>query len=294
MDLPIKPLLERRFRTGESPVYDAARDCLLFCDGPACTVYSVKLDGSAQQSWDFHSDIGSVGLARSGRLVVALRDEVGLFDRDSADYFQLARIALPADIRLNDGRVGPDGAFWVGSMHDAKPRQPVGSLFRVTPESRLEEKIGGGIMVSNGLAFSPEGSVMYHSDSGAPRIDRWDFDKATGTIANRRTFATPTGETGRPDGAAVDAEGCYWSAGLEAGRVNRFSPDGRLLDSVAVPGIPTMPCFAGKERRTLVVTTIREGRPAALLEKYPLTGSTFIATAPLAVEGLAEHLFADV
>ena len=93
--------------------------------------------------------------------------------------------------------------------------------------------------MSNGLAWSPDGRVMYHSDSTAGIIEAWDFDAAQRRLANHRILATLTNEEGRPDGAAVDVEGAYWSAGPSAGCVNRFSPLGHAAEQAAVPGART-------------------------------------------------------
>jgi sugar lactone lactonase YvrE len=136
--------------------------------------------------------------------------------------------------------------------------------------------IKGGLSVSNGLAWSPDGKTMYHSDSSANQIWAWDYDTRTGAISNRRDFAKPTDQQGRPDGAATDMEGCYWSAGVSGGHINRFRPDGTLDRSIAipVPG-PTMPCFAGDDMKTVYVTTLREGLSAEKLSAAPLSGSVF-------------------
>lgn len=282
--IDFKPLIDARFQLGEGPVYDDRRDALWFCDIVACALHNVPLDSLKLRSWTFASEVCSIGLAESGRLVVALRDEVGLFQPDSGDFERIAKIALnPSEARLNDGKVGADGAFWVGSMvrSDARSGTPAGALYRVDARGKVERKVDG-ITTANGLAFSPDGATMFHTDTHAPWIDRWAFDAATGAISDRKRIATPDDSIGRPDGGATDAEGCYWSAGISAARLNRFSAGGRLLESHPVPvGAPTMPCFGGDGLRTLFVTSLRDGRPAELLERYPLTGSVLVAKSPV-------------
>jgi sugar lactone lactonase YvrE len=124
---------------------------------------------------------------------------------------------------------------------------------------------------------------MFHSDSRGKWIDRWAFDPATGSLSNRRRLADLDDQTGRPDGGATDAEGCYWSSGVSAARLNRFSPDGKLMASYPMPvGAPTMPCFAGPDLRTLFVTSLRAGRSPELLAKYPLTGRLIAARVDVA------------
>ena len=135
---------------------------------------------------------------------------------------------------------------------------------------------------SNGLAWSPDGHTMYWTDTKLSTVFAFDFDPQAGNLSRRRVFASfpPkqdggrwTTYGGRPDGGAVDSEGCYWAACFEGQRLARFAPDGDLLQSVALPvRCPTMPCFGGDDLRTLYVTTSREKRPEAELAAQPWAG----------------------
>jgi sugar lactone lactonase YvrE len=274
---------------GESPVWDAPNHRVLFCDIIGKRIHALSIESGARDTYDFPEVVCSLGLCRSGRLVVALRHRVVFYDtrnRRIEDF--TGAVVQPASNRLNDGKVGPDGAFWVGGMDDNTPRQPIAALFRVTPDGRIEQK-ADGFKTSNGLAWSPDGRTMYHSDTGGGLIETWDFDPASGAMTNHRQFANLTDEQGRPDGGATDAEGNYWSAGPSAGVLNKFSPSGDLLERIPfpVPG-PTMPCFAGKH---LFVTSIRQGKPNDVLERFPTLGGLFRADAP--VEGAPVGLFDD-
>ena len=297
--LDLKPLdATIRCDLGESPVYDDRENAILFEDIVNHTIYSVDLASGAKRQWNFPSEVASFGVAKSGRLVVALRHEVGLFDRSDASFHRLCTIEEgDPDTRLNDGKVGPDGAFWVGSMDDrgkpASERQPLGSLYRVDGSGGVEKKVEG-LFTSNGLAWSADGRTMFHTDSSGPWIDRWDFDPTTGEIAARiRIVANIAAEDGRPDGGACDAEGGYWSAGISAARLNRYDADGRLVATYPMPvAAPTMPCFGGPDMKTLFVTSLRTGRSAAALEKYPLSGITLIGRSPIA--GVPVARFRDV
>jgi sugar lactone lactonase YvrE len=143
-----------------------------------------------------------------------------------------------------------------------------------------------GFLTPNGMAFSPDGRTMYLSDSHPHSQQVWafDYDAATGTPRNRRLFIDMRPVPGRPDGAAVDADGCYWICGNDAGLVHRFTPDGRLDRSLAVPvKKPAMCAFGGAGLDTLFVTSIR---PGGDLSDQPLAGGLF-ALRP-GVRGLAE------
>ena len=282
--LDFKPLNETRCELGEGPVYDDRRNALWYCDIVGKSIHCCDLHSGETRSWTMPSEVGSLGLADSGRLVVALRDEVGMFDPEDGSYDWLAHIeADRPETRLNDGKVGPDGAFWVGTMDDREQpvKQPIGSLYRIDASGFVERKIDG-IKISNGLAFSPDGRTMFHSDSRGPWIDRWDFEPETGAISGWRRIVDLDDATGRPDGAATDSEGCYWSAGVSAGRLNRFSPNGELIAFYPVPVVaPTMPCFGGPGLNRLFVTSLRVGRDAARLAEFPLTGTVIVADSPV-------------
>lgn len=290
-----QPVNDVRCELGEGPVYDDERDVLWYCDIVGRTIHGAGLAEATHRSHTFDDLVCSIGLCRSGRLVVALRDTVGLFDPDTGIFEALGRIeADDSRTRLNDGKVGPDGAFWVGTMDDSgrKPRERIGALYRVDPSGRIDKKVDG-LAVSNGLAFSADGAAMFHTDTGGPWIDRWRFDASTGAIDGRTRIAEPGDDIGRPDGGATDSDGSYWSAGISAARLNRFSPEGDLIESHELPvGAPTMPCFGGPGLKRLFVTSLRAGRPAELLERYPLTGIVIASDSPVA--GAPVGRFADV
>jgi sugar lactone lactonase YvrE len=280
---------DSRCGVAESPVWDAPRRRILFCDINGKKINALNVDTGARETWDLPEVVGSFGLCRSGRLVVALRHRVVLFDPATQAVIPLTGAVIePTTNRMNDGKVGPDGAFWVGSMDENSPRQPLGALYRVTADGTIEKR-SEGYAVSNGLAWSPDGRTMYHSDSTSAIIEAWDFDPATGATANHRVIAKLTNEDGRPDGAAMDANGNYWSAGPSAGCINCFSPTGQLLEKLPfpVPG-PTMPCFADGY---LYVTSLREGKSAEVLAAHPTLGGLFRCPAP--ARGAEVALFAD-
>jgi sugar lactone lactonase YvrE len=284
--IEFKPLNDVRCELGEGPTWDDRANVLYQIDIQNHAVHRFDPSGRPNASWKFPSPVGSMGLTESGKLIVALQHTVGIFDPADESWRPIAEIEAEKgdDTRLNDGKVGPDGAFWVGSMDygPARPRRPIAGLYRVTGDGKVTKQFDG-LEVSNGLAFSPDGRTMFHSDSSGCWLDRLDFDPATGAATNRTRIARFDEAKGRPDGGATDAEGNYWSAGVSASRLNKIAPDGRFLATYDVPvAAPTMPCFGGKDLRTLYVTSLREGRTAEQLAKYPLTGNTIVAQSPVA------------
>jgi sugar lactone lactonase YvrE len=277
----------------ESPVWDDRRRRLWWVDIPRGALHVADEAAGSRQVWHFDSPLASLGLCESGGLILAFADRVALWDPDRPLLTTLwERPASGVPMRFNDGKVGPDGCFWVGAMDLRAEKQPVAALWRIRPDGKAEEKCSG-IRVSNGLAWSKDGRIMLHSDSRGPWIDCWDFDPATGSIAGGERLADLDEGTGRPDGGACDMAGSYWSCGVSAGRLNRFALDGTLLSSHGFPvPCPTMPAFGGSDLRTLYVTSHRENFAAERLAAAPLSGAVFRAEAPAA--GVPVHRFGDV
>lgn len=289
-------LLDCRHQLGEGPVWDDRRDCLWWVNIQAGEIHRIDPETLETACFKMGEDVGSIGLCESGRLVVALRRCVVLFDPESDARTPLASLpALRADERLNDGKVGPDGAFWVGAMHETEieKMEPISALYRVAPDGAVTQHVTG-LKVSNGLAWTPDGRTMYHSDSCAPWLDRWDFDPTTGQMSNRLRIASPDNAAGRPDGAAADELGRYWSAGVSASRLNIWSRDGVLEGSVPIPELakPTMPCFGGPGLRTLFVTGHRNQMTPEVLARHPHAGSLYSFRATVAGAPVAR--FADL
>ena len=278
MTLDFRLVADTRCRLAESPVYDARTDTLFFVDILGCRLHAVGLGDGRAGRWSFDREVGCAGLTGSRRLVLGLRDRVVLFDPQTGEQELVAEVGLdPAAARLNDGKVGPDGALWAAAMDDRDEKGPTASLYRVAPDGTCRAVLGG-LTIGNGIAWSGDGRTMYLADSRGPWIDAFDFDPAGGALSGRRRFADLDDATGRPDGGATDAEGCYWSAGVSAGVLNRFAPDGRLIERHELPvPAPTMPCFGGRDNRTVFVTSLREGRSEEALARAPASGGVLAA-----------------
>lgn len=283
---PIERRIDLDLAIGESPVWDAGRRLLWFVDILAPRIFAFDPETNRLATYPMPSAVGSIGLAAGGRLVAALRTGVHLFDPLSRTLEFLVHPEPDMEInRLNDGKVGPDGCFWVGSMHDSVPRAPTGSLYRVTPAGECT-RMAGGLKVSNGLAWSPDGRTMYHADSRGAYVQAYDFDPDSGSLSGGRRFATFTEDEGLPDGAATDADGHYWVAGVTAGRITKFAPDGRIANIFSLPTpAPTMPCFGGGDLKTLFITSLRTDRPGRYQMGTLLSVKTDVAGIPTGVFG---------
>lgn len=273
IELDVTCVVDARDSVGESPVWSSRENALYWVDILSAKLQRWQPSSGRHDIWRLPAVVGSIGLRAKGGLVLALRTGFHLFDPATGGLTFLCHPEpdVPTN-RLNDGKVSPDGRFWAGTMDDRPVKERTGRLYRLDPDHRCH-RMADGVTVSNGLAWSPDGRTLYHSDSRGGAIFRYDHDPATGKIGERRLFAAMQPEWGRPDGAAVDAEGCYWSCGISAGRLNRFSPAGELLGYVELPVThPTMPCFGGPDLATLYVTSLRDGLSEEALRATPQAG----------------------
>ena len=285
--LPLPPSL-----LGESPTWWAEQGALYWTDIPGKTLHRWRPAESRHDHWSFETEVGSFAPLPGGELLLALRSGLERFDPASGRREPVE--PAPYDTkrqRFNDGKADALGRFWVGTLCD--PREPpLAALYRWAAPKL--ERVVDGISVSNGLAWSPDGRTLYWSDTHAHAIHAFDFDGSDGSLSRRRVFQQfPKKQPGqdlatyggRPDGAAVDAEGSYWVAMFEGQRLLRFDPDGSLRQEIALPvRCPTMPCFGGPDLRTLFITTSREKRPEAELAAQPLAGC--VLTMRVEVPGL--------
>ncbi len=252
-----RQMVDVPLRVGESPVWDDRTGDLWFVDILAPAVFRLRQSGTLDQ-FDMPAPVGCLGLCESDVVAVGLQTGVHLLNPGSG---KLERLCDPdndrADSRLNDGKVGPDGHFWVGTRDEAVPQTGNARLYRVAPDGSFQCLIDGNMLTSNGLAWSPDGRRMFHSDSSGLLLQVFVFDPKTGAIGPAQRLHDFAPDEGRPDGAATDSEGFYWSAGVGGGRINRFSPDGDMVEVYALPFKgPTMPCFGGADLKTLYVTSL--------------------------------------
>lgn len=267
-------VLDARAGLGECPVWSAEEQALYWVDIYAPSLNRLDPATGENRSWVMPDTIGSFGLRQSGGAVVALRDGFYLFDFDTgrATFLAAPDHVVPGT-RFNDGKVAPDGRFFAGTMDEEQLSRPIAALYRLDPDGSVHRAVDE-LIVSNGLAWSADGHTMFHSDSKGQVI--WAYEYRDGKIGQSRVVARPTEAIGRPDGAAADVDGFYWSSGISAGVLNRWSPDGQLDRSIPLPcSNPTAPCFGGPDLKTIYITSLRHDVPAEVLAEKPLSGGIF-------------------
>jgi sugar lactone lactonase YvrE len=279
---------------GESPFWHPQEQRLYWVDIPGRRLRRMKVSSDLSQShavddWPLQEEPGCFAPAQKGGWVMALRSGVYRAHEWGGALHLLAPAPYDTNkLRFNDGKCDPAGNFWSGTMYEPRD-QAAGVLYALQANHALQPKADQAT-VANGLAWSPNGKTLYWSDTGAHCIRAWDFEVTSQQMTRERVFAqfpakpkdwtygSGVAQTyaGRPDGAAVDAEGFYYAAMYEGHRLAKIAPDGRCVAFIETPvQCPTMPCFGGADLRTLFITTSAHGRTAAELQALPQSGCVF-------------------
>ena len=282
-----------RCGVGESPVWHAQEAAWYWVDIPARRIWRLDHASGALRHWTAAEMVACIAPRAGGGLIAGMESALFGLDLLPDGGVRAERLAAPLELgpgmRFNDGRTDRQGRFWAGTMWmDMAAASPIGRLYRYDAAGLSIPQVSG-LVTQNGLAWSPDGCTMYLSDSHPARRRVWafDYDIDAGVPHGRRLFVDMAGYLGRPDGAAMDVDGCYWVAGNDGGSLLRFTPDGCLDREVAVPfAKPSMPCFGGPALDTLLVTSI----PAPGQADDPLAGAVVLLRP--GVRGMVEVPFA--
>lgn len=290
MQSGFKLVLDAKTSLGECPLWSVAEQVLYFVDIKRCCIHRFDPEAGGLTALELSEEVGCIGLVPAGGFVAGLRSGIWLIDADGKPVRKLADNPEDQAIsRFNDGMVDPMGRFIAGTVDESREKGIAG-LYRYDRNGLAQ--LADGLLTSNGLAFSPDGRRLYHADTLRYTLYTYDYAPETGTTSNRQVFARFGSETdrGRPDGGAIDLDGCYWTALFEGGRVQRYSPDGALLAEYPLPvKCPTMVSFGGADMCTLYCTSASVGRSEAELQAFPLSGGLFAMRTDVA--GLSKPLF---
>lgn len=287
-------------RLGESPRWHAEEQRLYWVDSfaPAICRLAATVDAcapgpAAVERFTLPDDIGSFVFARDGSLVAGMRSGFNSIRLGEGGAAAVTPICNPVSrdprLMLNDGRCDRRGRYWCASVHsDFVGRQA--ELFRLDPDL-VVHRMDGGFIIGNGIAFSPDDRRLYLADSRDETVWVYDYDPGSGAISHRRVFFSTAGLDGRVDGATCDRDGNYWCALIHGGAVACISPDGTMLERIAVPARhPTMVAFGGPELDILYVTSASVLLGPDERQRWPDAGKLFRITG-LGARGLPEPWF---
>jgi len=273
-----------RCKVGEGPLWDQAEQVLYFVDirGQQLLRHDPAKDDIV--SWDLPMQIGCLAVRAAGGAILALEDGFYAFDFGTG---QTATFAKPENdkTQFNDGKVDRQGRFVAGTASGFSNPIPGASLYRLDPD-RTVHRIAGDLSITNGPAWSPDGSIFYLTDSKLGTVFAYDYDAGSGDVSGKRRFFQ-IGDLGDgPDGGTVDADGCYWTTVVLGGKIACVAPNGRLERVVDVPiPWPSSLMFGGPDLDRLYLTSI-DGAVYDL-PTSPESGGLFVIDG-LGVKGLAE------
>jgi sugar lactone lactonase YvrE len=257
-------VLDARAELGESTVWNSKTCELWWIDIYQDKIHRFNPKSKINDSWSTPEHPGCISFRENEKLILTMVSGFYFFDPQTKEFEKLLdpESDLPTT-RFNDGKTDRQGRFWSGSMFDADEKEIefIGGLYRLD-HNLTAHKMVSNIACSNGLAWSPDSTVMYFSDSHSGEVVQYDFDPETGNIDNKRRFIDMSALGGVADGATVDSDGCYWVTIPITGKVCRFDPNGVLMQTIHLPtDCPTCCEFGGENLDTLFVTSATLNRP---------------------------------
>lgn len=273
---------------GEGALWHAPTKRVYFVDIKGRQIHACAPDGTQQQSWAAPSQVGFIVPRAGSGFICGLEDGLYLFSEVTGAFSLLQEVEqnLPGN-RLNDGFVDAHGRLWFGSMDNGET-QPSGVLYCRDQQGTITVQ-DRDYIITNGPAMSPDGTILYHTDTLKKQV--FAFDVAIdGSLANKRVFIDMQSQSngkGHPDGMAVDSLGYVWVALFGGARIDRYAPTGTLVEQIAFPcSNITKLCFGGDDLCTLFVTTAWKGLLPAARQLQPLAGGLF--SFRCSVPGLAQ------
>jgi sugar lactone lactonase YvrE len=264
---------------GEGPLWQAAENAVYFVDIKGRNIHRLSVATGQTQTWKAPNQPGFIAPLAEHGFVCGLPGALYRFDAGSGQFSKLKDVEahLPGN-RLNDGFVDASGHLWFGSMDDAE-EQPSGTLYRVDDAGELVAQ-DDDYVITNGPAMSPDARTLYHNDTLRRVVYAFDVSD-DGTLSRKRIFAAISGD-GYPDGIAVDAEGYVWVALFGGWRIERFSPDGKVVEQVPFPCANiTKLAFGGDDLQTVYASTAWKGLSLVERQQQPQAGGLFSFRSPV-------------
>ncbi len=269
-------LFDAKSILGEGPVWDWRNQRLYWVDIEGKRLHQHDPSNGKNSQWEFDHMVGAAVPKQDGNMLLALENGMATFDFKS-QTLTWHKVLENTDtmMRYNDGKVGPDNSFWIGSMHK-KFAPGKGNLYKLTKDFGVSVQIPK-TTISNGMAWTADNRIFYYIDSPTFQVYSFDFEVHKGKLSNKKSILKIPKAYGSPDGMSIDSEGMLWIAHWGGSCVRCWNPNaGEVIHTVKVdaPHV-TSCCFGGNDLDTLYITTARSGLGKARLEKYPYSGGLF-------------------
>lgn len=295
----VAPALIVLAANGETPIWCMRARNLYWIDVERRQLHRFSPETGADEQWTMPEQIGAIALCRSGRVLVAMRSALILFNPADDERRRIASAPFDPELyRFNDGRCDALGRFWMGTKSEPRNGTP-GVQQKLEPQHLWCFDRDGTFhsappraAIGNGIAWSPDYRTLYFTDTSKRSISKYAFDFETGSLGRKRRFASFRRKEGEPDGSAVDSDGNYWVALYGGSKIACLGADGDRIREIKLPvRLPTMCTFGGDDLRTMFITTASAGVDEKGLGNDPLAGS-LLQCRP-GVQGLPPDLFDD-
>lgn len=275
---------------GEGPIWDETKKVLYWVDIMSGRFFIYNPNSNNNSTFEIGEHIGAIAFREKGGLVMAIKTGFAFFDPSNKKITKIAdpESHLPNN-RFNDGKCGPGGRFWAGTMaYDST--EGAGSLYCLNPDLSVDLKLSN-ISCSNGLAWNQDQDKFFYIDTPTGNIYSFDYREGTGEISNQNVIKNIDKNDGYPDGMTIDEEDYLWIALYGGSKIIRIHPEsGETVFEVHLPVPKVTSCtFGGSNLDELYITTCRENMSKAELQQAPLSGSLF--KAKLACRGLPTFRF---
>jgi sugar lactone lactonase YvrE len=273
----IDVVLPHRCLLGEGPVLDAKRKAICWVDILRGEIHEYLTETKKHNTISVNQMVGAAVICTDGNFLTALKSGFGFVNRQSGEVSMVTNpeSAIPGN-RFNDGKCGPDGRFWAGTMsHTDEPEK--GSLYVFDKDHSVSKKISN-VSISNGMAWSLDHQTFYYIDTPTYTVAAYNYDKASGEISEKRIIINIAKEDGSPDGMTIDNQGMLWVAHWDGWQITRWNPNtGEKLLSIPFPAARITSCaFGGDDLGDLYITSASRGLKDDELAKQPLAGSLFV------------------
>ncbi len=262
---------------GEGPIFHKKRNSVIWIDINKNEILEYKLADSEIVNYKLHSKPGTIALDAKGNLLVALQGEIVILNFETQAIIKICALEkkIPTN-RPNDGKIGPDGNLWLGTMNlDCKKGE--GAFYCIDKKGNAK-KILSKLSIPNGMAWDKTGRLFYHIDSPNYNVKSYLFNSEKSEIIFHKIVLQFSEINGMPDGMAIDAEGMLWIAFWGGFSVQRWNPQtGHLLETILLPAPQITSCtFFGPNLNYLFITSARTGLSDSELNLYPESGNVFI------------------
>jgi len=274
-------VVDRACRVGENPMWHPDEQCVYWVDIPAARIFRYDPSSAQTAEWEVDKPVGGFTIQADGALLLFMADGTVRTWYHGQTNTIIDELPEERGNRFNDVIADPEGRVFCGTMSTS---ERAGRLYRLDTDGSIHCLLEG-VGTSNGMGFTPECDRMYHTDTRERTIYLFDYERRTGAISNKRAFVqVEEGLGGRPDGLTVDSEGCVWSARWDGYRLVRYTPEGKLIDTVNFPVCKVSSLtFGGESCTHIYVTTAGGGnRPS----EGTYAGALFHLNAP--VQGVTE------